>query len=164
MGAVTGVCHPLDPGDGGSSTYPLINPWFNSMKPNQTRTGKRVCIGWRLEGVAANGTDAITYTLVTLSRIGIIKSCFIVDPVGIAVDGTNYNTWVLTKTGGVTVCSLAATRGIIPDELVEIPKANTLANVTLAATNALTMVVTGSTAGALINANTLLYVVYDQGA
>lgn len=163
MGAQTGTAHPLSPGDAMGAMYPMVAPKLGVMGPVVNRKTRRNVFAYRLVGTeAAIATDAYTYALFTTDKIMHLVSAFFLDPTGLSVDATNYNTVAILKTGAVTMASTATTYGVSAGELHEITKANTLANRTLAATNAVTCVITGTVAGRIINSNTLLFLVFDD--
>jgi hypothetical protein len=163
MGAQTGTFTILSAGDAAGGKYPLVNPWFDMVAPVVSRKTKRQVFAFRLKGTAAAiATDAYTFTLFTTDKIMHLVSAFIMDPVGLSVDATNYNTFAITKTGPVTMASSTSAYGVSQFELHELTKANTLANRTLAATNVVYCVITGSSAGRIINGNTLLFLVFDD--
>lgn len=161
MGSYTGTCHPLSVGDSMGDSYPLINAFLRNVAPG--RTTKRKVFGFRLVGTsAAISTDEYTYTLHVTNRARILLGAYIIDPIGLSVDATNYNTFAVKKTGAVTMCSMTTAYGLAANELHEITRANTLANRTLAATNTVTLVITGTVAGRIINPNTLVFLVFDD--
>jgi hypothetical protein len=163
MGAQTGTCHILGAGDAMGSMYPMVAPKVELYGPVVNRKTQRNVFAYRLDGVlTAIATDAYTFALFTTDKIMHLVSAFFMDPTGLSVDATNYNTFEVKKTGGVSMASTTTAYGVSAGELQEITKANTLANRTLAATNAVTLVVTGSTAGRVINSNTLLFLVFDD--
>lgn len=163
MGSNALTCHPLSPGDVMGSMYPMVNPKFNAYGVAIPRKTKRIVEAYRLAGTAAAiGTDVDTYTLFTTDDVRTLVAAYVLDPVGLGVDATNYNTFVISKTGPVTMASRSTAYGFTANELHEITLANTVAHRTLAATNVVYLVVTGTVAGVVINPNTLLFLVFDD--
>jgi len=110
------------------------------------------------QSATAIGTDDYIYTAFKSPRAMIIMGCWLVDPVGISVDATNYNTYTLIQSG-TTVCSMTSARGIIANLPKEVPLANTEANRTLIAHEEVTFKIAGTVAGAVINENTEVWVI-----
>lgn len=107
---------------------------------------------------AAIATDDYTYTVFHTPRAMVIMGCWIVEPVGLSVDATNYNTFELIQSA-TTVCSKTSAYGLIANLPVEIPLANTLANRTLVVEEDVTLKITGTAAGRIIHEGTEVWVV-----
>ncbi len=110
------------------------------------------------ETKTAIGTDDYTYTAFVAPRAMVVMGCWLVDPVGVSVDATNYNTYTLIQSA-TTVCSVTSARGIVAYLPKEVSLANTEANRTLTAHETVTFKIAGTSSGAVINENTEVWVV-----
>lgn len=164
MTSYTGTRHPLSVGDGMGSMYPLVNPKFGALAPAVQRKTKRVVYGVRLSTPdfdTAIGTDDYTFTVSVVDHAFYVVNAYYLDPTGLSVDATNYNTLAITD-GTLTLCSATTAYGVTAGELQEITKANTAANRLLAAGGTLYCKITGTVAGRIINDGILVFVVCDE--
>jgi hypothetical protein len=164
MGAQTGTAHPLSIGEAMGSMYPIVNPKYNMIAPVAVRKTKRTVKAFRLEGTAAAiATDAYTFALYTSGRAQTLTCAYFLDPVGQANTGAGYNTFELKNATTVaTMASCTTLYGVPADELREITRANAIASMTMAAGDAVTLVITGTSAGVIIHKDTLLFIVLDD--
>jgi len=162
MTSYTGTSHPLSVGDGMGDSYPLVNSQYTGFGVSPAHKTKRVVYAARLVGTpSAISTNSYTYKISTVNDDMIAESAFIIDPTGLSVDTTNYNTMVIND-GTTTMFSGTTAYGITANELHEITKANTATNRTLEKGDSLYLVITGTVAGRIINPNTLVFVVCYQ--
>lgn len=140
--------------------WPVKNPWYNYRMPASAyNPGRRVVIAAVKDQKAAITTDSYTYTLFKPGAKAVyIDAVYLVDPIGVAADATNYNT-IAVKNGSTTMFSQTTARGIIPGEVFEVTRANTEANRAMEPASTLTMVITGTVGGAVINKETLVIIV-----
>lgn len=164
MTSSTGTRHPLSVGDSMGSMYPIVNPRFDAVAPVVQRKTQRVVYGVRLttpDFDTAIGTDDYTFTVSVVNHAMYVVNAYYIDPIGLSVDSTNYNTFDITD-GTTTLCSATTAYGVTANEVQEITKANTLANRLLAAGDTLYCKITGTVAGRIINDGILVFVVCDE--
>jgi hypothetical protein len=108
---------------------------------------------------AAIGTDDYTFTILDRARRAlVVDSCWVIDPDGIAPSGTVYNTYQVYN-GAVKMCEQTSVYGVVSNEPFEISRANTVANRTLAAGDAVTLKITGTSTGKPIALGTRVFLV-----
>jgi hypothetical protein len=157
MSSYTGTVKAI-PLQGFGDCFPFVNSLNHYRMPSEYRN-RRVYTA-ELTGAAAITTDDYTFSLFIADRALEVDACFVVDPTGVEPDTSNYNTWVLRNaTDGVTMCSQTSAYGIVANEPWEITRANTVTNRTLAAGESVTLVITGTSSGEVINYNTKVFVV-----
>lgn len=163
MGSETGTVKTTFPPAG--SLFPVVNPWLQfvpSSYSTQKIDGIVEVFAAQLVGVStAISTDDYTYTLFVAPEAYIVRGCFIVDPVGLAVDSTNYNTYQLLKSSTV-MCQRTDQYGISQYIPMEITLASTLANHTLAAGDTVSLKITGSSSGKVINNGLWVFVICER--
>jgi len=152
---ITSVSHRVPDG------WPVKNPWYSYRAPAAYQNpGRKVALYAIKDQKTAIGTDSYTYTLfLPGARAVYVDAVYLIDPIGVAADSTNYNT-ITVMNSATTVCSQTTARGIIPGEVFEVTRANTEANRAFEPGATLTMVVTGTASGAVINKETLVVIVY----
>ena len=164
MTSYTGIRHPLSVGDGMGDCYPIVNPQFGVLTPVVQRTTKRRIYAVRLSTPdfdTAIGTDDYTFIVSVVGHAMYVVNAYYIDPIGLSVDATNYNTLAITD-GALTLCSATTAYGVTAGEVQEITKANTLANRLLAVGDTLYCKITGTVAGRIINDGILVFVVCDE--
>jgi hypothetical protein len=144
----------------GDVGFPFHNP-RNVEGFGYGRTWERKVFVKKIKAYDAITTDDYTFTLFVAPRALIVEAAFLVDPQEQAVDITNYNTYAIVVSG-TTLCSVTDAYGWAPYEPVEIRRANTEANRTLAAEDSVTLVITGSSGGRLIHADTEIWVICSK--
>ena len=141
-----------------SDAFPWVNPW--NIVWNGTWRNRRVYMAELTGTAAAIATDDYTFTIFVADRALVVDACFVIDPIGVAVDATNDNNFTLNNyTDTVTMCQASTAYSVVANEPWEITRANTVANRTLAAADVVTLVIDGDTAGQVINHGTLVFVV-----
>ena len=156
MGSYTGTVRNVFQGYG--ELFPWVNTHAQQTLPKAAAAYHWVVYEIELTGSAAIGTDDYSFTLFVAPRGLVVASAFIVDPVGLSVDTSNYNTFLVWD-GTTTFCSVSTAYGILPNLPREITPANTIANRTLTAATAVYVKVTGTSSGRVINHGTKVYVV-----
>lgn len=138
-------------------------PWINSHAQNVIPKAASA-YHWEVFEIELTGTSAAistndyTFTAFVAPRGLVVATAFVVDPVGLSVDSTNYNTFLVWD-GTTSFLSATTAYGILPNVPMEIRPANTIANRTLTAGTTVYVKVTGSSAGRVINYGTRVYIV-----
>jgi hypothetical protein len=139
--------------------FPWVNTHTQDVLPKAASAYHWEVYEIELTGTAAAiGTDDYTFTAFYSPRAMVLATAFIVDPVGLSVDATNYNTFEVIQSS-TTGLSITTAYGILPNIPREIAPAATIANRTLTAHEAVTVKVTGTVAGRIINYGTKVYIV-----
>lgn len=159
MGSYTGVVKAIPLREIGEA-FPMQNPLNHYGVVAANYRNRRVYTA-QLTDVAVIGTDDHTFTLFVADRALIVDACFIVDPEGLSVDATNYNTMQLYNST-TKLCEATTAYGVVANEPMELTRANTVANRTLAAADTVTLKITGTVLGRPINA-LLVFVVCSFG-
>lgn len=110
---------------------------------------------------AAIGTDTYEFTVYTARRGLLLLACYVVDPVGLTVDVNNYNTIGLYK-DSTKLCEADTRYGIVQQMPMELHRVNSVANRTLSAGDTVTLKITGTNSGRIINDRTKLYLVLQH--
>jgi len=138
--------------------FPMFNP---ELCPSRHRYWQSEIFVIKLAGHAAIGTDDYTYAVFTAPRGLVVEAVYLIDPVGLAVDLTYYNTFELIA-NAVTMASVTTEYGWKAYQPVEIRLASVVVNRTLAAADAVTLKITGTSNGVAINADTEIWVVCSK--
>ena len=138
--------------------FPWVNTHAQNPLPKAAAAYHWEVFEIELTGAAAIGTDDYTFTAFYTPRGMVVATAFLVDPVGLDVDTTNYNT-ISVYQSTTKLCEVTTAYGILPNMPREIPPANTIAKRTLAAHKAVTVKVAGTETGVAINHGTKVYIV-----
>jgi hypothetical protein len=156
MTSNTGTVRDVRPSPG--ELFPFINPHAQQLLPKAASAYHWEVFGIELTGASAIATDDYTFTAFVAPRSLVVATAFMVDPVGLSVDSTNYNT-VNVYNSTTKMLERTTAYGVLPNMPWEIIPANTIANRTLAAGDTVTVKITGTVAGRAINHNTKVYIV-----
>jgi len=157
MASYTGVVRDVRPYPG--ELFPWVNPHTHAGIPKAAARYTWEVFEIELTGTAAAiGTDDYTFTAFVAPRGLVVATAFVVDPVGLSVDSTNYNTFLVWD-GTTSMLSVTTAYGVLPNMPVEIRPANTIANRTLVAGTTIYVKITGTVAGRIINHGTRVYIV-----
>jgi len=155
MTSYTGVVRAVRPLPG--ELFPLVNPHAQVNNPAQRLTFEVMTA--ELTGHTAIGTDDYTYTIGHAHRAMVACAAFLVDPVGLSRDTTNYNEYSV-RIDGTEGFNQDSRYSLIANVPFEITRLATVANRTTAEGDAITIKITGSSSGRAINHGTRVYVVF----
>jgi hypothetical protein len=162
MTTYTGTVKNVDVRDFGRS-YPFFNPLVNYMTPAGQYRNRKVR-GFEIAGTAAAiAADLYNYNLFLAPRACVLDGAYIVFPVGVDGNATNYNTYALKSALNGAVFSLDNKYGIVGKELVGLPEVQAFAKRVTPDKNQITFSVQGVAAGQQILTGTLVFVVYHYG-
>ena len=157
MGSYTGTVRNVFQSCG--EPFPWVNTHAQQTLPKAAAAYKWEVFEIELTGTgAAIGTDDYSFAVFVAPRGLVVASAFIVDPVGLSVDTTNYNTFLVWD-GTTTFCSVSTAYGLLPNLPREVTPANTISNRTLTEGTTVYVKVTGTSSGRIINYGTKVFVV-----